>query len=379
MSPTQERLRDPGSHQSGPGLEHYRVRARARLLCAFLARDWVTIVAAVAIAGVVYLSGPAQSDPAKRVALNEVGGQVRSLSFSNGGRLLAATTLDGMVRRFRVDFARVLAAPGGPAVPGFLAAFSPDGATLAVAGDSTLSLWDVPGDARRETVRTGAGWTSALAFRAAGGALAVAGARLITFWDTASARAHDRLQPLPCAASALAFAPDGRSLASGGQDGFIRIWDPTTGRVHLAIAAHQRYVTSLAFSDDGRLLASASHGDRTAQLWDAATGRRLVSLRGHTAMVQCVAFAPSAIASTPTLATAATDGTVRLWDATMGHQRAILDCGGLVPGVIAFSADGRTLAAGGIEPAIWSWDIAAILGRPDRGNIRGASEASDRQ
>jgi WD40 repeat protein len=67
-----------------------------------------------------------------------------------------------------------------------------------------------------------------------------------------------------------------------------------------------------------------------------------------------VAFAPGGKA----VATAATDGTVRIWDVATGREHAALRREGLEAGVIAFSPDGLTLAAGGIEPAVWVWDVS---------------------
>jgi WD40 repeat protein len=66
-----------------------------------------------------------------------------------------------------------------------------------------------------------------------------------------------------------------------------------------------------------------------------------------------VAFAPGGRA----VATAATDGTARLWDVATGREHAALRREGLEAKVIAFSPDGLTLAAGGIEPVVWVWDV----------------------
>ena len=134
----------PAKGLTDHGPDHYvggQVASRggvARVM-AILKRDWVTVLVVMAVVG-VYLAGPRQLEPAKRVALKEPAGLVRSLSVRNGGGVLAATMLDGTIRQSRVDAGRDRAESGGPAQPGFIAAFSPDGATLAVGDDSTVTL-----------------------------------------------------------------------------------------------------------------------------------------------------------------------------------------------------------------------------------------------
>jgi WD40 repeat protein len=52
------------------------------------------------------------------------------------------------------------------------------------------------------------------------------------------------------------------------------------------------------------------------------------------------------------IATAATDGTVRLWDVSTGRAYTVLRCDRLEAEVLAFSHDGSTLAAGGFDSVV---------------------------
>jgi eukaryotic-like serine/threonine-protein kinase len=69
----------------------------------------------------------------------------------------------------------------------------------------------------------------------------------------------------------------------------------------------------MAFGPDGQRLASAST-DGTVKVWDMATGQQLVTLIGHTGNVSCVAFSPDGkrLAS----ASWSPEQTVKVWDAT---------------------------------------------------------------
>ncbi len=67
----------------------------------------------------------------------------------------------------------------------------------------------------------------------------------------------------------------------------------------------------MAFSPDGALLASAAD-DGSVRLWDVATGALVENLTGHEKSVMSLSFSPDG----RTLATCSRDGTVRLWSVT---------------------------------------------------------------
>jgi WD40 repeat protein len=324
-----------------------------------MTRGCAVVLVALAIA-VVYFAGSPRFEPAKQVRLGEAARWSRALGFGPRGEVLAATMLDGMIRLWRIDPASGRAISFGQALPGFVAAFSPDGTTLAVGDDSTVTLVEAASGRPRHALRTGDGQTLTLAFRRDGGALAAAGERSVTVWELASGQVRAVMRLELCGVRRLAFAPDGRSLATGGKDGSVRLCDLTTGRQRFIVRAPGPYVSTLAFSDDGRMLISASDCDRVAWLWDAATGRGLGALRGHTAPVQAAVFAPGG----RVVATAGADATVRLWGVPSGQERVTLWGGGAPLLALAFAPDGKALAAGGFGPTVWIWEIAEIPGAP---------------
>jgi WD40 repeat protein len=117
-------------------------------------------------------------------------------------------------------------------------------------------------------------------------------------------------------------------------------------RVQAVIEAHEPGALSVVtFSSDGRHLVSAA-SDETVKIWDAATGERTLKLDGHSA-----AYSPDG----GQLAVVAPDGTVRMYDPLMGTQIQ-------VPGQIdaklsvAFSPDGSRLltVAYGNLPKVWN-------------------------
>eukprot|EP00873_Tetraselmis_striata_P035522 jgi/Tetstr1/455786/TSEL_042583.t2 len=117
-----------------------------------------------------------------------------------------------------------------------------------------------------------------------------------------------------------------------------------------SLAGHTGVVLAVAYSPDGASIASAAD-DGTLRVWDAATGKQRARLTGHTATVTGVAFA----ADGATLASASWDGTARVWDAASGRCLRVLPApslGRLTS--VCFSPDGTMLATG-------SWNDTAVI------------------
>jgi WD40 repeat protein/serine/threonine protein kinase len=157
----------------------------------------------------------------------------------------------------------------------------------------------------------------------------------------------------------VAFSPDGEHLASAGGDGAVKIWNSRTGDVVRTIPhAHAGSVVAVAYSPDGRYLASAG-ADELVKVWDLTNGPEAqeVFRCPYEAIVRkfgaadAVAFRPPdgrqlAVGS---------NGTVRVWD--WKDRRVLHTFSGYEHHSIsvAFSRDGRRLAAGSwLEgPKLW--------------------------
>ena len=84
------------------------------------------------------------------------------------------------------------------------------------------------------------------------------------------------------------FAREGGALDVVGFGPQGRVWDFTERGRPDTLRGHEKEVWGLAFSPDGTSLASAAD-DHTLKLWDVATGRERATLQGHGSLVTAVA------------------------------------------------------------------------------------------
>jgi WD40 repeat protein len=186
----------------------------------------------------------------------------------------------------------------------------------------------------------------------------------------------------------VVFSPDGNRIAGGGcattnvtsvcTEGAVQVWDVKTQRqVGPTWKGHHGEVTSVTFNTDGSTLASGS-SDETVILWNTITGQRRRELQvAHTVpglvrpynAVESLAFSPDG----RRLAAGTASGLVYVWDAITGQPLDPFDTGArAVIWSIAFSPDGRLLAAGSADTTIYVWNVVT---RKPQGPLRGHTAA----
>ena len=111
----------------------------------------------------------------------------------------------------------------------------------------------------------------------------------------------------------------------------------------------------LAFSPDGATLATAA-SDGSVRLWNVATQQEIgAPMTADAQPVYAAAFGPGGA----TLATAGGDGSVRLWDvATQQEIGAPMTADAQPVYAAAFGPGGATLATAGGDGAARIWDVA---------------------
>ncbi|MFB9924384.1 WD40 repeat domain-containing protein [Amycolatopsis halotolerans] len=315
-------------------------------------------------------------------------GPVYTIAFSPDGHTIATAGDDHTVRLWDARDAadpRPLGAPlRGHTSWVTSAVFSHDGRTLFTAADDwTIRRWDISDPAKPvplgDPVNSGNGTVYAIALSRDGRDLATADddgtVRLWNVTDPARPVSPGRaLTGHTGRVRSVAFSPDGRTLASGSNDGTVRLWDTTDPAAAVSLGkpltGHSDTVNSVAFSQNGHTLATAGP-DKTIRLWNVADPARPAPLGqplvGHTGDIWQVSFSPDG-----RLLASAGDDSVRLWNAT--DPAAVTSVGAPLTGVsgsvfsLQFSPDGHTLAAGTGDGTaqLWSLPNTLLLGHTAR-------------
>ncbi len=178
--------------------------------------------------------------------------------------------------------------PFNPRMPWAPVEFSPDGRTIASAGES-LTIWDMATGLKVRDIPCHGTRAIDIAFSHDGGRLCSAHHDgFLRIWDVASGTELLRLGGRVRANCAM-FSPDDQRLVSGGAGGWVYVWDVVSGR-QLNNMKHGGEVWSVAFSPDGSLIASGG-GSGVLKVWDSKSGALHASIQtASRGAIECVVF-----------------------------------------------------------------------------------------
>jgi WD40 repeat protein len=283
--------------------------------------------------------------------------RVQGVAFSPDGKKLASTSWDNSIhlwdRRTGKPLLEIINEPEGI----FSVVFSPDGKQLATGGrDGTLTLWDVETGKLVFKKKGHDDRVTALAFSPDGLQIASAGGNICVWNSKTGAEIRNLPSPLrfgPGDSQGVAFSPDGKLLAGSYREQ-IHVWDVTRGNTKVVIPkAHLPIVTSLVFSDDKNLI---SGGHSTVCTWDVATGKQVRELKagnGHGGSL--------ALSGGGKILSAAYWNKIRVWNNHTGESMRVIadyrNAFGPHAHNLAITRDGATLAAAAEDHVVRVWDI----------------------
>ncbi len=278
------------------------------------------------------------------------------------GGWVATASDDGAARLWNPESGAIFYLPHDDFV--YCLQFSPDGHWLATCSrDGLARLWETAtGHLAAVMSLESPVWQ--VAFDPSGWRLA-AGSEdgRVAVWDVRALLGDPLLLPQPDLARALALSADGTQLAVASDDLSVRLFDAASGEERAALELPD-YIFDLAFDPTGDRLAIAD-GDGSVYLWmlamiDPADDTAPISLTHNTEWVRLrsVAFSPDG----KLLAAGGEDGVIKVWDAASASDssQAILALQAEdAVWALRFSADGKSLFSGSVNGSLARWDLPA--------------------
>ncbi|RJE22558.1 wd40 domain protein [Aspergillus sclerotialis] len=287
-------------------------------------------------------------------------GSVLSVIFSPDGSLIASCSADATVRLWDTagNLYHTLKSHSSAV---HTVVFSPDCKLVASGSDDkTVKLWESTTGELKHTLEGHFDEVNLTLFSHDGKLIVSCSEdKTVRIWDAAGNLQHTLTSHSARVRSAV-FSPDSTLLATGSFDGTVKLWDPVKGTLQHDLKGDASWVLSLAFSPDGKKVASGFL-DNMVKLWNAETGALLCDLKGHSNRVIRVVFSPSG----RFVASGSWDNTIKLWDTAQANPQPAQERHLDKVSMVLFSSNGK-LAASVSEDGGWSaastgslkiWDI----------------------
>ncbi|MGH7339899.1 MAG: WD40 repeat domain-containing protein, partial [Candidatus Rokuibacteriota bacterium] len=148
---------------------------------------------------------------------------------------------------------------------------------------------------------------------------------------------------------AATWNQEGTHLASAAADKFAKVFDAKTGKYLRSFEGHTHHVLGVGWNRTGRTIATAG-ADDVVKVWSVETGQQVRTVQGFAKQATALRYLPFG----DQFVVAAGGAPVRLVGEN-GQTVRNFDAQGAFIYALALSADGRLVAAGGLDGALRVW------------------------
>jgi WD40 repeat protein len=246
--------------------------------------------------------------------------------------------------------------------------YSPDGKVL-VAGtyNGDVQLWETLGYQRLGTAKMPNCTLTAVAFLPEKKVLALSlTEQALRVWEAPSGRSLSPLEGHTGPITTLQFSPDGKKLLSCGTDG-VRVWNAATGKFERPISLHQSrddrsgLPELYLLSPDGRSVLVTVQDPGKSRLLDLATQEEQYGIdlvAGHAGLKAAFSADGKMMAGITPVANPTATPDVRVWNLAAGRETTRVP---LRPGLeyaVAMSPEGKFVVVGASSGELMMWDAA---------------------
>ncbi len=278
-----------------------------------------------------------------------------------------------------VELATLVGSTSAQVGPVPAVAVSCDG-RMATAGD-VGRIWELAAPDFHRVLARPRGRVQSLATSRDGRAAAWLADGRLSLWSWSDSRVRREAPIAIDGDGCIALAQSGRSvIVAGAGSAAVQVVDAETGAVRARWPAEP--ATAIAASPDGNEVALA-HTDNIVRRWNVATGQVTAALVGHVGPVMSLAYSPDGrwLAAGNDNRDPAADRTLFVWEVASGRLQHGLAAHRAITFGVAFGPDGRRLASCGGDATVKIWDresgtlVATLTGHTQA--VRGVAFSPD--